>query len=119
MVGLVPRWGVAGEGSGCGGERERASRDIHFGLLRLTGVLTCHRHFARSLEALVALRMAGVEIVPVVVANNRGTVALWAGDLEGSERSLTAAMHVDLDELAIPQLNATSDVWVPRTLSRP
>ena len=26
LVGLVPRWGSAGEGSGCGGERERASR---------------------------------------------------------------------------------------------
>jgi len=38
LVGLVPRWGVAGEGSGCGGEQERASRGIHFGLLRLTGV---------------------------------------------------------------------------------
>ena len=28
-------------------------------------------------DALVALRMAEAEIVPVVVANNRGTAALW------------------------------------------
>ena len=33
--------------------------------------------------ALAALGMAGAEIVPVVVANNRGTAALWAGDLDG------------------------------------
>jgi LuxR family maltose regulon positive regulatory protein len=50
--------------------------------------------------------MAGAEIVPVVVANNRGTAALWAADLDDAERYLTAAMHADLDGLAIPQLNA-------------
>ena len=43
-------------------------------------------------DALVALRMAEPEIVPVVAANNRGTAALRAADLEGAERYLTAAM---------------------------
>jgi hypothetical protein len=52
--------------------------------------------------------MAGAEIVPVVVNNHRGTAALWAGDLDGAERYLTAAMHVYLDGIAIPQLNAMS-----------
>jgi LuxR family maltose regulon positive regulatory protein len=59
-------------------------------------------------EALAALRIVGSEIVPVVVANNRGTAALWAGDLELAERYLTEAMEVDLDGLALPQLNAAA-----------
>jgi LuxR family maltose regulon positive regulatory protein len=59
-------------------------------------------------EALAALHMAGSEIVPVTVANNRGTAALWAGDLDTAERHLTAAMAVDLRSMAIPQLNAAA-----------
>jgi LuxR family maltose regulon positive regulatory protein len=58
--------------------------------------------------ALTALRMAGSEIVPVIVANNRGTAALWAGDQEAAESYLTAATAVDLDGMTITQLNAAA-----------
>jgi len=51
-------------------------------------------------NALAALHMAGSEIVPVIVANNRGTAALWAGDLDAAERHLTAAVAVDLGGMA-------------------
>ena len=68
--------------------------------------MTALRSLPVAADALAALGMAGAEIVPVVVANNRGTAALWAGDLDAAERYLTAAMHADLDGLAIPQLNA-------------
>ena len=80
------------------------------GLARIAGdweaTVRALRCLPVAADALAALGMAGAEIVPVVVANNRGTAALWAGDLDGAERYLTAAMHVDLDGLAIPQLNA-------------
>jgi LuxR family maltose regulon positive regulatory protein len=68
--------------------------------------VTALRCLPVAADALTALGMAGAEIVPVVVANNRGTAALWAADLDGAERYLTAAMHAKLDGLAIPQLNA-------------
>ena len=80
------------------------------GLARISrdwdATVTALRSRPVAADALVALGMAGAEIVPVVVANNRGTAALWAGDLDGAERYLTAAMYVDLDGIAIPQLNA-------------
>ncbi len=80
------------------------------GLARIAGdseaAMTALGSLPVAAEALAALGMAGAEIVPVVVANNRGTAALWAADLDGAERYLTAAMHVDMDGLAIPQLNA-------------
>jgi LuxR family maltose regulon positive regulatory protein len=80
------------------------------GLARIAGdweaTVTALRSLPVAADALAALGMAGAEIVPVVVANNRGTAALWAGDLDRAERYLTAAMHADLDGLAIPQLNA-------------
>ena len=80
------------------------------GLARIAGdseaAMTALRSLPVAADALAALGMAGAEIVPVVVANNRGTAALWAADLDGAERYLTAAMHADLDGLAIPQLNA-------------
>ncbi len=56
--------------------------------------------------SLAALGMAGAEVVPVVAADNRGTAALWAGDLAAADRYFTAAMDVNLGTLAIPQLNA-------------
>jgi LuxR family maltose regulon positive regulatory protein len=59
-------------------------------------------------KALAALHMAGSEIVPVIVANNHGTAALWAGDLEAAERYLSAATAVDLGGMAISQLNAAA-----------
>ena len=82
------------------------------GLARIAGdweaVLAAYRSVPVEPEALAALRIVGSEIVPVVVANNRGTAALWAGDLELAERYLTEAMEVDLDGLALPQLNAAA-----------
>ena len=80
------------------------------GLARSAGDWTAAVEAYRSVpiepEALAALRMVGSEIVPVVVANNRGTAALWAGDLELAEQHLTAAVEVNLDGLVLPQLNA-------------
>jgi len=58
--------------------------------------------------ALAALHLAGSEIVPVIVANNRGTAALWAGDLEAAEEYLTAATAADLGGTVISQLNAAA-----------
>ena len=82
------------------------------GLARIAGdweaAMAAYRSVPVEPEALAALRMVGSEIVPVVVANNRGTAALWAGDLELAERYLTAAVEVDLDGLALPQLNAAA-----------
>jgi LuxR family transcriptional regulator, maltose regulon positive regulatory protein len=56
--------------------------------------------------SLAALRMRGAEVVPVVVANNRGTAALWTGDLSAADRYLTQAIDDKMDSVAIPQLNA-------------
>ena len=79
-------------------------------LARIAGdseaAMTALRSLPVAADALADLGMAGAEIVPVVVANNRGTAALWAADLDGAERYLTAAMHAELDGLVIPQLNA-------------
>jgi LuxR family maltose regulon positive regulatory protein len=80
------------------------------GLARIAGDWTAAVEAYRSVPvepaALAALRMVGSEIVPVVVANNRGTAALWAGDLELAEQQLSAAVQVDLDGLVLAQLNA-------------
>ena len=82
------------------------------GLARIAGdweaALTAQGFLPTEPTALAALRMAGSEIVPVVVANNRGTAALWAGDLDAAERHLTAAIAVDLGGMAISQLNAAA-----------
>ena len=82
------------------------------GLARIAGdweaTVAAYRSVPVEPEALAALRMAGAEIVPVVVANNRGTAALWAGDLDAAEQHLTAAMDVNLDGLVLPQLNAAA-----------
>ena len=82
------------------------------GLARIAGdreaALTAQGVLPTEPTALAALRMAGSEIVPVVVANNRGTAALWAGDLDAAERYLTAATAVDLGGMAISQLNAAA-----------
>jgi LuxR family transcriptional regulator, maltose regulon positive regulatory protein len=79
-------------------------------LARIAGdseaAMTALRSLPVAADALADLGMAGAEIVPVVVANNRGTAALWAADLDDAERYLTAAMHAELDGLVIPQLNA-------------
>jgi LuxR family maltose regulon positive regulatory protein len=56
--------------------------------------------------ALGALRMAGAEVVPVIAANNRGTAALWAGDLPAADRHLTAATDVTFNAVVLPQLKA-------------
>ena len=56
--------------------------------------------------ALGALGMAGAEVVPVLAANNRGTAALWAGDLPAADRHLSAATDVNLNAVVLPQLNA-------------
>ena len=56
--------------------------------------------------ALGALGMAGAEVVPVLAANNRGTAALWAGDLAAADRHLSAATDVNLNAVVLPQLNA-------------
>jgi LuxR family transcriptional regulator, maltose regulon positive regulatory protein len=56
--------------------------------------------------ALGALRMAGAEVIPVVAANNRGTAALWAGDLPAADRHLTAATDITFTAVVLPQLNA-------------
>jgi LuxR family transcriptional regulator, maltose regulon positive regulatory protein len=82
------------------------------GLARIAGdwqaAMAAYRSVPVESEALAALRMVGSEIVPVVVASNRGTAALWAGDLELAEQYFTAAVEVDLDGLALPQLNAAA-----------
>jgi LuxR family transcriptional regulator, maltose regulon positive regulatory protein len=82
------------------------------GLARIAGdwetTVAAYRSVPVTPEALAALHMAGAEIVPVIVANNRGTAALWAGDLEAAEQHLSAAVQVDLDGLAISQLNAAA-----------
>jgi LuxR family transcriptional regulator, maltose regulon positive regulatory protein len=82
------------------------------GLARIAGdweaTVAAYRSVPVEPEALAALRMDGSEIVPVVVANNRGTAALWAGELELAEQHLSAAMEVNLDGLVLPQLNAAS-----------
>ena len=56
------------------------------GLARIAGdseaAMTALGSLPVAAEALAELGMAGAEIVPVVVANNRGTAALWAADLD-------------------------------------
>ena len=42
------------------------------------------------------------------MANNRGTAALWAGDLEAAEQYLTTATAADLGGTVISQLNAAA-----------
>jgi LuxR family maltose regulon positive regulatory protein len=82
------------------------------GLARLAGDWTATLAAGRSVPtepaALAALRMAGSEILPVVVANNCGIAALLTGDLPAAERYLTAAADVELADVAISQLNAKS-----------
>jgi LuxR family maltose regulon positive regulatory protein len=70
------------------------------------GAVAAYHPMAVEPAVLGALRMAGAEVVPVVAANNRGTAALWAGDLPAADRHLTAAIEIDFNTVVIPQLNA-------------
>jgi LuxR family transcriptional regulator, maltose regulon positive regulatory protein len=80
------------------------------GLARMAGdweaTVAAYRCVPVEPQALAALGMTGAEIVPVVVAENRGTAALWAGDLELADRHLTAATVATGDGLA--QLSAAA-----------
>lgn len=82
------------------------------GLARMAGdwegALAAYGSLPAEPEDLAALGMVGSEMVPVVVANNRGTAALWAGDLVAAEHHLAAALAVGLDGLTISQLNAAA-----------
>ncbi|MFC5235202.1 LuxR C-terminal-related transcriptional regulator [Pseudonocardia zijingensis] len=82
------------------------------GLARIAGdwerALAAYRSLPLEPDALAALGMAGAEAVPVIVANNRGTAALWAGDLGAAEHHLSLAVGIHLDGLAISQLNASA-----------
>jgi LuxR family transcriptional regulator, maltose regulon positive regulatory protein len=106
-------WGRAADGAVSSRRAARAQVLLDLsasGLARIAGdweaTVRALRCLPVAADALAALEMAGAEIVPVVVNNHRGTAALWAGDLDGAERYLTAAMHAELDAIAIPQLNA-------------
>ncbi|HEY0815507.1 MAG TPA: LuxR C-terminal-related transcriptional regulator [Pseudonocardia sp.] len=80
------------------------------GLARIAGdweaAVAVYRSMSVVPGSLAALGMEGAEVVPVVVANNCGTAALWAGDLPAADRDLTAAIDVNFDTVVIPQLNA-------------
>jgi LuxR family maltose regulon positive regulatory protein len=82
------------------------------GLARIAGdwaaTVAAYRSVPVEPEALAGLRMAAAEIVPIIVANNRGTAALWAGDLEAAEEHLAAAVEIDSDGVVISQLNAAA-----------
>jgi LuxR family maltose regulon positive regulatory protein len=82
------------------------------GLARIAGdweaTVAAYRSVPVEPEALAALRMVGAEIVPVIVANNRGTAELWAGDLEAAEQHLSAAVEIEVDGMVISQLNAAA-----------
>jgi len=80
------------------------------GAARIAGdwetALAVYRSMPVEPAALGALRMAGAEVVPVIAANNRGTAALWAGDLPAADRHLTAATDVTFNAVVLPQLKA-------------
>jgi LuxR family maltose regulon positive regulatory protein len=57
---------------------------------------------------LTRLRLAGAELVPVVVRNNVGTAGLWSGNLPLAAEYLTAAADHGSGPLTLPHLNAAA-----------
>jgi LuxR family maltose regulon positive regulatory protein len=67
-----------------------------------------YRRVPREPAALTRLRIAAVEIVPVVALNNLGTAELWSGDLVGAAEHLAAATGYGTDGPTLPHLNASA-----------
>jgi LuxR family maltose regulon positive regulatory protein len=55
---------------------------------------------------LASLGFVGAEIVPVIVRGNRGTAALWTGDLQSAERDLAAVGVLTAGSPTLPHVNA-------------
>ena len=113
QVAMLIGLGRAAEGtvSAARAGRARVLLDLSAsGAARIAGdweaAVAVYRSMPVEPAALGALRMAGAEVVPVVAAGNRGTAALWAGDLPAADRHLTAATGVTFNAVVLPQLNA-------------
>lgn len=68
--------------------------------------LAVYRRVPLEPSVLAALGLADAQIVPVLVLGNRGTAALWTGDLQAAERDLAAVGMLPVGSRTLPQLNA-------------